>query len=130
MRDYLTEGQEWMESPLSIRQMLAKDYNLILAAIGSRLKFENTYTRKYAAYSLGQIGDDRALEYLQAAHDSETMEGVRLAMAAALAAIKKMPATSGATEEQRCQYMQHIYEASLPDHIRQKMLSARGKTKS
>ena len=125
MRDYLSEAQSWMHSPVPIREMLAKDYDLTLAAIGSRLKFEDMYVRKYAAYCLGQIGDLRMELYLQEALDAERVAGVRLAMSSALRTIQTMPAGSGATEAQRCQYMQEIYEGKMPENIRQKMLATR-----
>jgi len=129
MRDYLADAQKWMGAPVPLRQMLAQDYALAVAAIVGRLKNEDTYTRKYAAYALGQIGDHRVLDKLQEAHDSEPAEGVMHAMAAALKTIRKMPASSGATEEQRCQYMQEVYEAGMPDEIRQQMQAAKGGTK-
>lgn len=129
MRDYLADAQKWMQWPLPIRQMLATDYGKVVATIVVYLRNDDVYKRKYAAYCLGQIGDQRVLEILQGAHDSEPAEGVRHAMAAALKTIRKMPASSGSTEEQRCQYMQEVYEAAMPDDIRQQMLAARGETK-
>lgn len=129
MRDYLADAQKWMGAPVPLRQMLAQDYPLAVAAIVGRLKNEDTYTRKYAAYALGQIGDHRVLDKLQEAHDSEPADGVRLAMASSLKTIRKMPANSGATEEQRCQYMQEVYEAGMPDDIRQKMLAGRAQAR-
>ena len=127
MRDYLAESQDWLDSPVPIREMLARDYDVVLASIVGRLRLDDTYARKYAAYCLGQIGDPRMEEYLEQALRAEKVEGVRHAMVAALKTIRKLPKVSGATEEQRCQYMQEVYEAGLPDHIRKKMLAERAK---
>ena len=41
--------------------------------------------------------------------------------------MEEVAQVSGTTEQQRCQYMQEVYEAGLPDHIRKKMLAERAK---
>lgn len=119
MRDYLKESQEWLGSPKPLTDMLAEDRSALLATLVKYLGHSDIYKRKYAAFCLGQVGDDSVLPALQNAFNREPDGGGKDAMGAALAALKKMPASSGSTEEQRQQYVGEIYDKGIPDWVRQ-----------
>jgi hypothetical protein len=89
--------------------------------LGALVKFlgnSDIYKRKYAAFCLGQIGDTSVLPALKAAFDREEEGGAKEAMVASLACLKKMPASSGSTEAQRCQYVEEVYKGNLPEDVK------------
>jgi len=119
MRDYLNESQKWLGSPRPLKVMLAEDPSALLSTLVKYLSHSDIYKRKYAAFCLGQIGDDIVLPALQTAFTREPDGGGKEAMGAALATIKKMPAKSGSTEEQRCTYQDEIYQKGIPEWVTQ-----------
>lgn len=91
MRDYLAEAAEVLRAPHPLRDMLARDRNGTIDAIARCLGSGDIYARKYAAFSLGQIGDPRVLDDLQGAYDQEPSGGAKEAMGAALVALRCVP---------------------------------------
>ena len=118
MRDYLKDAQETLGSPRPLSELLAEDRSALLAALVKYLGNSDIYKRKYAAFCLGQIGDTSTLAALQSAFNREPEGGTKEAMGASLATLKKMPASSGSTEAQRCEYVEAVYKGNIPEEIK------------
>jgi len=101
-----------------LRELLAEDRAALLGALVKFLGNSDIYERKYAAFCLGQIGDTSVLPALKAAFDREEEGGAKEAMLASLACLKKMPASSGSTEAQRCQFVEEVYKGNLPEDVK------------
>lgn len=118
VRDYLRDSQETLQCPRPLRDLLAEDRAALLGALVNFLGNSDIYKRKYAAFCLGQIGDASVLPALKAAYDREEGGGAKEAMAASLTCLKKMPASSGSTETQRCEFVEEVYKGNLPDEVK------------
>jgi hypothetical protein len=118
MRNYLKESQETLGSPRPLPDLLAEDRTALLGALVKFLGNSDIYKRKYAAFCLGQIGDTSILPALKAAFDREPEGGAKEAMLASLTCLNKMPASSGSTEAQRCQYVEEVYKGNLPEDVK------------
>jgi hypothetical protein len=108
MRDFLKEAQSTLTAPKPLKKMLAEDKAGLIGALVKYLGNPDIYKRKYAAFCLGQIGDTGVLNVLQSAHDRESVAGAKEAMAAALVALRSVPPS--ATEEQRAQAVENVYD--------------------
>lgn len=118
MRDYLQDGQKWLQSPVPLRQLLSQDRARFMNSLAQLLTNQDEMKRKWSAYCLGQIGDDAVLPVLKQAHDREDAVGVQDAMVAALAALRRMPARSGSAEAQRCEFIEDVYKGNRPDEVK------------
>lgn len=118
MRNYLKDSQETLGSPRPLSELLVEDRAALLGSLVKFLGNSDIYKRKYAAFCLGQIGDTSILTALKAAFDREPEGGAKEAMQASLACLRKMPASSGSTEAQRCQYVEEVYKGNLPEDVK------------
>lgn len=78
--------------------------NLLLSALGIP-----SYSRKVAAFALGQLGDPQAISALERHRASEPSRGDVEATTAALAVLREMPANAGSTEADRRKAVENAY---------------------
>jgi HEAT repeat protein len=68
--------------------------------------------RKLAAFAIAQLGDEQLLQSLIRQQMAERSPGCRDAIAAAITTLKRIPASSGSTEQQRSAMVRSIYYPS------------------
>jgi len=84
-------------------------FNLIKA-----LENGSDYQRKYAAFVLGQIGDENFIKFLDKALINENIEGVRLAIISSLKAIEVASLQKRGNNLERCQLIEEYYNNGSP----------------
>jgi hypothetical protein len=109
-RNFLKEASEWLKTPKPLEDMLMENKPLVISRLIHFLHGGSVMERKYAAFSLGQIGDVAQVNELQNALSQETVRGVREAIAAALTALVFARDANGSTEEGRRKAIQEAYD--------------------
>ncbi len=116
-RDYLKEVEGMLDMPRPLRELLTEDKVGVMEKLFGFLNIENVMQRKSVAYALGQIGDPWAIEQLKLRLQQETVEGVKNAIRASLAALDKMPADKGFSDQDRGQYIYDVYWGKADDKM-------------
>ena len=113
-RDFLDQASNYLHTPKPLSEMLVDDRVYVTDKLLDILRTGGIYERKYAAFALGQIGDESTLKALRGAQDQETKEGVHDAIAAAIAGIEAASIQMGASENDRRRVIQNAYEGLSP----------------
>ena len=100
-RDFLAEAKGWLKTPKSLREMIEENKEYVISKLINILEEGGTYERKYAAFALGQIGNDNMINQLRKCLEKETVQGVQEALEAALTALNIASAESGQSELER-----------------------------
>ena len=108
-RDFMRQGEGYLAISRPIDELLEEDKDGTLNHLISLLQKGGTYERKYAAFALGQIGEERAINAIESCLERESVTGVREAMGAALAALRMAPASKGHSEIERRKIIQEAY---------------------
>ena len=108
-RDFMRQGEGYLALARPIDELLKEDKNGTLNHLISLLQKGGIYERKYAAFALGQIGEERAIKAIESCLESESVTGVREAMEAALVALRMAPASKGHSEIERRKIIQKTY---------------------
>jgi tetratricopeptide (TPR) repeat protein len=122
MSDYLEAATDILKAPAPLREMLARDRAGTIDALIKCLGSPNIMVRKYAAFSLGQIGETGVIEVLRSVYGSEQAGGAKDAMGAAIIALLEVP--SGATDHIRAAAVDNVYHGRPWDAGLQEALAA------
>lgn len=117
-RDYLQEASDVIfGNKVNLGQLAQDNPDQVVAnllrVIAEARKPMQAMIRKAAAYGLGQVGESRSLNQLRQFYGSESAEGVREAMLAAMTAIKTAPRPQY-TELQRRSIIEDVYKNRTP----------------
>ena len=108
-RDFMRQGEDYLELPKPIDELLEEDRDGVINHLTNLLQKGGTYQKKYAAFALGQIGEEKAINVIESCLERESVTGVREAMGAALAALRMAPASKGHSEMERRNIIQKTY---------------------
>ena len=108
-RDFMREGEDFLKITRPIDELLEEDKDGTLNHLMSLLQKGGIYERKYAAFAVGQIGEEGAISTIESCLERESVTGVREALGAALAALRMAPASKGYSEIERRKIIQKAY---------------------
>ena len=97
-RDFLAEAERWLKTPKSLREMIEGNKEYVISKLLNLLEEGGTYERKYAAFSLGQIGNSDIITQLRKCLEKETVQGVKDALEASLTALNIASVEKGQSE--------------------------------
>ncbi len=97
--------------PRPLRDLVQENRDGMIEAMkNTMLRSPDIYERKNAAFCLGQIGDERAIPYVEQALSRERVEGVRDAAGAALATLRSVSSDKGFSDAERARVMFALYK--------------------
>ena len=108
-RDFMRQGEDYLELPKPVDELLEEDREGLVNHLVGIIQKGGTYQKKYAAFALGQIGEERVIKVIESCLERESVTGVREAMGAALAALRMAPASKGHSEIERRKIIQKAY---------------------
>ncbi len=113
-RDFLKQAEGMLNPPKPFSMLVEENRPLVLSSLANFLTVGGTYERKYAAFSLGQIGDASAIAELEKCLIRESVQGVREAIGASIAALKIVPSNNGYTDLDRRMVIEDVYNGRSP----------------
>lgn len=108
-RDPLSHLGDVVIPPQSFSELQNENRDELLRILTAALSVPNGTIRKSAAFALGQVGDERVLNVLVEARETETARGNIEAIDAAIAVLESMSLSSGSTEAERRKAVENSY---------------------
>ena len=117
-RDFLAEASGLLKTPKSLKEMIEENKEYVISKLLSFLEEGGIYERKYAAFALGQIGNDNIITQLRKCLGKETVQGVQEALEASLTALNIASAENGHSELDRRTIIDDVYNNKRPKVIK------------
>lgn len=108
-RDFIAEARGFLKTPKSMREMINENKEYVISKLLNLLEEGDIYERKYAAFSLGQIGNSNIITQLKQYLEKESVQGVKEALEAALTALNIAPVENGQSELERRRIIDDVY---------------------
>jgi len=109
-RDFYKEAAVWLKPPKPLAELVKEDKDSVIQILLGYLKDGGDYDRKYAAFVLGQIGDDSILDELRFYLSREQKKGIQEAIGAAIIGLLDAPASKGFSEFERRKIIDAAYD--------------------
>lgn len=108
--NYYESYEGALHPPRPLQELVKEDRDGLIEAMKNiMLRSPDIYERKNAAFCLGQIGDERAIQWLDQAV-GDPVDGVREAAGAALATLRSVSADKGFSDAERARVMYALYK--------------------
>jgi len=111
-RDFLQVASSTLETPKPLAELVKENKDFVVEKLLEFVQSGDIYERKHAAFALGQIGDENALEPLRECYASESVAGTRAAIGAAIIALSDAPSNKGYNDLDRRNIIEKEYNKS------------------